>query len=89
MDVRIEYEQAKVSFIYQGKEYLGQIVCSDTASKCYWFVFDQIEVKPFGGSIEFRTINGKLQPLQDFPDYHEFLACIRELIEQHLKELCN
>jgi hypothetical protein len=89
MDVRIEYEKAKASFIYLGKEYIGDIICSETPSRSYWFVFDEIEVKPFGGSIEFRYSSGKLQPVHDYPAYGQFVACIKSVIEHHLQELCN
>jgi hypothetical protein len=89
MDVRIEYEKAKVSFRYLDKEYLGEIVCNDAPTKSYWFIFDQIDVKPFGGSVEFRFVNGKLQPVHSFPAYGQFIDSIRTVIEHHLQELCN
>jgi hypothetical protein len=89
MDVRIEYEKAKASFIYLDKEYFGDIVCSEQPVRSYWFVFDDIEVKPFGGSIEFRYVKGALKPVNEYPAYGQFVACIKTVIEHHLQELCN
>jgi len=89
MDVKVEYEKIKASFDFAGKQYSGEIICSETKSKTYWFVFDQIDVKPFGGSIEFKMVNGVLQVMNDFPGHESFLQCIKEAIEKYRKELCN
>lgn len=89
MNGKIQYEKAKVSIEYLGKQYLGEIVCSNNESKTYWFVFDQIDVKPFGGSVEFRFVNGVLEATEAHEGYALFVLCIRAAIEKHRKELCN
>jgi hypothetical protein len=89
MDVKIQYEKIKTSFDYLGKQYSGEIVCSNIESKTYWFVFDQADVKPFGGSIEFKIINGELEAVEDFPEYPLFIASIKMSIDKYRKELCN
>lgn len=89
MNGKIQYEKAKVSIEYLGKQYLGEIVCSDHESKTYWFVFDQIDVKPFGGSVEFRIVNGALEAAEEYKGYALFVHCIKAAIEKHRKELCN
>jgi hypothetical protein len=89
MNVKIHYEKAKVSFQYLGKKYSGEVVCSEGEFKTFWFVFDQIDVKPFGGSVEFRLINGELETAKNYLAYPVFVSCIRNAIENHRKELCN
>lgn len=89
MNVKVQYEKVKVGFDYLGKHYSGEIVCSNLDTKTYWFVFDQIDVKPFGGSIEFRLVNGRLESVEDFADHQLFLLCITTAIDKHRKELCN
>jgi hypothetical protein len=89
MNGHVAYEKTKACFEYSGKQYSGDIVCSNTEEKSYWFVFDQIDVKPFGGSIEFKMVNGELAPVKDFSSYHVFINCIKTAIDKHRKELCN
>lgn len=89
MNPAIRYEITKSSFDYLGKHYSGDVVCSDTDSKTYWFVFDQVEVKPFGGSIEFRIVNGQLEAVKEFPAYQLFMLCIKRAIDKYRKEQGN
>jgi hypothetical protein len=89
MKAKVQYEKIKTSFDYLGKQYFGEVICSDIASKTYWFVFDQADVKPFGSSVEFGLVNGQLEPAQDFPGYKLFILCIKTVIDKHRKELCN
>ena len=89
MNHKVQYEKKKVTFHYLGKHYSGDIVCSHIDAGTYWFVFDQIDVKPFGGSVEFTIENGHLKPILEYPDYELFLLCIKRTIDTHRKELCN
>jgi hypothetical protein len=89
MNVKVQYEKVKVSFDYLGKNYSGEIVCSNLNTTTYWFVFDQIDVKPFGGSIEFKLVKGQLESVEDFSDYELFILCITTAMDKHRKELCN
>jgi len=87
MNVKIEYKKTHVTFEYLGKKYSGEIICND--AKTYWLVFDQIDVKPFGGSIAFKIVNGQLEPLRLYPSYETFIALISTAIDNYRKELCN
>jgi hypothetical protein len=89
MNVKVQYEKSKASFEYSGKHYSGEVICSDAGSKVYWFVFDQIDVKPFGGSLEFTMKDGQLETVKKFEAYEEFILCIKTAIDKHRKELCN
>lgn len=89
MNIKVAYEKRKVSFDYLGKQYSGDIVCSEQESKTYWFIFDQIDVKPFGGSIQFKIVNGHLEPVQEFSEHKLFTLCIKTAIDKYRQELCN
>lgn len=89
MNVKVQYEKTKASFEYQGKQYSGEVICSEAGSKVYWFVFDQIDVKPFGGSLEFTMRNGYLETVKKYEAYEAFIHCIIEVIDKHRKQLCN
>ncbi len=89
MKVKVEYEKTKACFEYAGKQYSGDIICRDAEAKIYWFVFDQIDVKPFGGSLAFKMVNGELEAVRDFPSDELFILCIKRAIDKHRKELCN
>lgn len=85
----MQHERAKASFVYLGKQYCGEVVCNETGIKTCWFIFDQADVKPFGGSVEFKMVNGYLEPVKDFAAYPLFILCIKKAIEEHRKQLCN
>jgi hypothetical protein len=89
MNVKIQYEKVKVSFVYLGKQYFGEIVCSNIESQTYWFVFDDVDVKPFGGSVEFVITDGELKTVKDFTAYPLFILSIKNTIDKYRKELCN
>lgn len=89
MNTLISYEKAKCTFEYLGKHYFGDVVCSISDFKTYWFVFDRVEVKPFGGSVEFRIVNGHLECVKEFPAHRLFILCIKKAIDRHRKEQGN
>jgi hypothetical protein len=89
MNVIMQYERTKASFVYLGKRYSGEVVCNETDIKTYWFIFDQLNVKPFGGSIEFKMVHGYLEPVKDFGAFPLFILCIKKAIDEHRKQLCN
>jgi hypothetical protein len=89
MEPKVQYEKIRVCFDYSGKEYSGEIVCSNLEATHYWFVFDNGADNPLGGSIEFRTLNGHLRAVQEFPGHEMLIACIKTVINKHFKEICH
>jgi hypothetical protein len=89
MNVSMQHERAKVDFVYLGKRYSGEVVCNEAATKTYWFIFDQADVKPFGGSVEFKIVDGNLESVKDFSAYPLFLLCIKKVIDEQRKQLYN
>jgi hypothetical protein len=48
-----------------------------------------MNIKPFGGSVEFKMVHGSLELVKDFAAYPLFILCIKKAIDEHRKQLCN
>jgi hypothetical protein len=84
-----QYEKIRAPFVYNGRSYEGDIVCSHMESGTYWYVFEKTGMQPFGGSLEFITVDGTLQPARQFPEHQEFLNCIIDIVRGHIGKLCR
>jgi hypothetical protein len=76
----------KVSFVYNGKRYTGQVVSSTRLEPHFhWFMFDDPEaIEQYGDSIAFKIENGVLIPL-----YHltapDFVSAVHRCVQEYLE----
>jgi hypothetical protein len=91
MHMKTQFEKLHCTFHYEGIDYVGDIVCSNTDLNIYWFVFDESRsVSPIGQSIEFQLFDGcRIEPVQNTLSNESFINCLKDIVQQHVKDICQ
>jgi hypothetical protein len=89
--MKTQFEKLHCTFVYEGTEYIGDIVCSNSDLNIYWFVFDESKaVSPFGESIEFELFDGcRIEAVRTDSNHEGFINCLKEVVQMHLKDICK
>ena len=86
--MKAQPDKTKASFDYKGNTFSGYIISStDLHPYFHWFLLDDVNlVEKFGDSIAFTEENGILEPVRVLPKHAEFIRCVQECVEAHLKK---